>query len=60
MLVLGREINESIMIGDDIEVTLINILNKNKVRIGIKAPRKVDIHRKEIYNAIQKEKEHKV
>jgi len=54
MLVLSRQINESIMIGDSIEVTIVDIKG-DKVRIGIAAPRNVAVHRKEIYLAIQQE-----
>jgi carbon storage regulator len=54
MLVLSRQINQSIMIGDDIEVTIVDIKG-DKVRIGIAAPRNVAVHRKEIYLAIQQE-----
>ena len=55
MLVLSRKLNESIMIGDDIEL-LITELKKDKVKIGITAPREVSVHRKEIWTKIQKEK----
>lgn len=54
MLVLSRQKNESIMIGDDIEVTIADVRG-NKVRLGITAPKKVGVHRKEIYEAIQRE-----
>jgi carbon storage regulator len=54
MLVLSRQINESIMIGDSIEVTIVDIKG-DKVRIGISAPRNVAVHRREIYLAIQQE-----
>jgi carbon storage regulator len=56
MLVLSRQRDESIMIGDDIEITIVDIRG-GKVRIGINAPKSVSVHRKEIYLAIQKEKE---
>jgi carbon storage regulator len=56
MLVLSRQRDESIMIGDDIEITIVDIRG-GKVRIGINAPKSVSVHRKEIYQAIQKEKE---
>ncbi len=55
MLVLSRQKNESIMIGDDIEVIIADVRG-NKVRLGITAPKKVGVHRKEIYEAIQHEK----
>jgi carbon storage regulator len=48
--------NESIMIGDDIEVLIVR-LTGNSVRLGFKAPANVPIHRKEIWEAIQREKE---
>ncbi len=54
MLVLARKINESIMIGDDIEIVIIDIKG-DQVKLGIKAPKSVSIHRKEIYEEIQKE-----
>ena len=52
MLVLTRGVNESIMIGDQIEITIVD-LKKDRVRIGIKAPSTVPVHRKEIYLAIK-------
>lgn len=54
MLVLSRQKNESIMIGNSIEIVIIDIRG-DKVRLGINAPRDVAVHRKEIYDAIQKE-----
>lgn len=56
MLVLSRQKDESIIIGDNIEITIVDIRG-DKVRLGITAPRKITVHRKEIYLAIQKEKE---
>jgi len=55
MLVLSRHKGESIMV-DDVEVTIVDVRG-DKVRIGINAPRDISVHRKEIYLAIQKEKE---
>ncbi|KKK87681.1 hypothetical protein LCGC14_2750810 [marine sediment metagenome] len=55
MLVLSRQKGESIMIGDDIEVTVTEI-REDRVRLGIAAPKIVSVHRKEVYEAIQKEK----
>lgn len=52
MLVLSRRIGESIIIQDNIEITVIAVEGEN-VRIGIKAPRQVEIFRKEIYLSIQ-------
>ncbi len=54
MLVLTRKENESIMIGDDIEVKVLDI-KENQVKIGIVAPRAVAVHRREVYLAIQAE-----
>ncbi|MBN2402070.1 MAG: carbon storage regulator CsrA [Spirochaetes bacterium] len=54
MLVLARKFNESIMIGDEIEVIIIEIKN-DQVKLGIKAPRKIAVHRKEVYEEIQLE-----
>jgi carbon storage regulator len=55
MLVLTRKSNQSIMIGDDIEVSVLAIMGE-KVRIGIEAPRKVPVFRKEVYLEIQLER----
>ncbi|MGN7175972.1 carbon storage regulator CsrA [Cytobacillus sp. SAFR-174] len=54
MLVLTRKLKESIMIGDDIEVSVLSI-EGDQVKIGINAPKNIDIHRKEIYLSIQQE-----
>jgi cytosine deaminase len=54
MLVLARQRDETIIIGDDVEVTVVDIRG-DKVRLGINAPRSVSVHRKEIYEAIQRE-----
>ena len=56
MLVLSRMKDESIMIGDDVEITIVDVRG-DKVRLGINCPRNISVHRKEIYLAIQKEKE---
>ena len=56
MLVLSRHRDETIMIGDDTELTIIDIRG-DKVRIGIKAPAHVPVHRKEVYDAIKRENE---
>lgn len=56
MLVLSRSKSESIIIGDDIEVVVVNI-NGNRVRLGITAPKEVSVHRREIYEAIQTKKQ---
>src|SRR4030042_4226961 len=54
MLVLARRLNESIMIGDEIEVVVIDIKG-DQVKLGIRAPKRVTVHRKEIYEEIRKE-----
>jgi carbon storage regulator len=56
MLVLSRHRDETIMIGDDIELTVVDIKG-DKVRIGIKAPTRIAVHRKEVYDAIKRENE---
>jgi carbon storage regulator len=54
MLVLTRRLKESIIIGDDIEISILSI-EGDQVKLGISAPKNVDIHRKEIYLSIQQE-----
>lgn len=54
MLVLTRKIDESIMIGDGIEVKVLST-DGNSIKLGIQAPRSVPVHRKEIYEEIMKE-----
>jgi carbon storage regulator len=54
MLVLSRHRDESIIIGDDIVVTIVDIRG-DKVRLGINAPQDVPVHRQEVYEAIQRE-----
>ncbi len=54
MLALARKINQSIMIGNDVEITLLEIKG-DQIKIGIKAPKNVPIYRKEIYAQIQEE-----
>lgn len=58
MLVLSRKRDESIMISDNIEIVIVDIRG-DKVRLGITAPKEIPVHRKEIYNAIQREKKEK-
>ncbi len=55
MLVLSRQRDETIVIGDDIEITVVDIRGE-KVRLGINAPPHVPVHRKEVYDAIKREK----
>ena len=54
MLVLSRHRDESIMIGDEIVVTIVDIRG-DKVRLGIDAPQDIPVHRQEVYDAIQRE-----
>jgi carbon storage regulator len=54
MLVLSRQRDESIMIGDNVQVTIVDIRG-DKVRLGIVAPTEISVHRKEVYDAIQRE-----
>jgi len=55
MLVLSRQKDESIMIGDDVEITIVDVRG-DKVRLGIAAPKDIPVHRREVYDAIQREK----
>lgn len=54
MLVLSRHRDESIMIGDDVVITIVDIRG-DKVRLGIEAPQDIPVHRQEVYDAIQRE-----
>jgi carbon storage regulator len=58
MLVLSRQRDESIMIGDDVEIIIVDVRG-DKVRLGITAPKSIPVHRREIYDAIQREKSEK-
>jgi len=53
MLVLSRKVNERILIGNDVEVVLVEIRG-NKCRIGIEAPKHIKVHRQEVYVAIER------
>jgi cytosine/creatinine deaminase len=57
MLVLSRQKDQTIMIGDEIEVTVVDIRG-DKVRLGINAPRTISVHRKEVYDLLKKEGQH--
>ncbi len=54
MLVLSRKKNESIKIGDDVEIVIVDIKG-DQVKLGIKAPRSISVHRAEVYEEIQRE-----
>jgi len=54
MLVLSRKRDESIVIGDNVEIFVVEIRG-DKVRLGIKAPKEVTVHRREVYDAIQRD-----
>ncbi len=56
MLILTRRVGETLMVGDDVTVTVLGVKG-NQVRIGVDAPKDVAVHREEIYQRIQSEKE---
>jgi len=58
MLVLSRQKDESIIIGDDVEIIIVDVRG-DKVRLGITAPKNISVHRREVYEAIQREKKEK-
>lgn len=55
MLILTRRIGETLVVGDDVRVTVLGVKG-NQVRLGVKAPKEVSVHREEVYNRIVKER----
>lgn len=55
MLILTRRISETLMVGDEVEVTVLGVSGQ-QVRLGIKAPKEIAVHREEVYQRIQAEK----
>ncbi|MDP6673395.1 MAG: carbon storage regulator CsrA [Gammaproteobacteria bacterium] len=59
MLILTRRIGESVVIGDDVDVTVLGVKG-SQVRLGVKAPKEVAVHREEIYERICRERDQKI
>ncbi|QUX94716.1 carbon storage regulator [Marinomonas sp. CT5] len=59
MLILTRRVGETLMVGDEVSVTVLGVKG-NQVRIGINAPKDVSVHREEIYLRIQKEQDDEI
>jgi carbon storage regulator len=59
MLILTRRVGESVMIGDDVTITVLGVKG-NQVRVGINAPKNVAVHREEIYERIKREQQGEV
>jgi carbon storage regulator len=55
MLILTRKIGESLIVGNDVSITVVGV-NGHQVRLGINAPKNIEVHRQEVYEKIQKEK----
>lgn len=56
MLILTRRVGETLMVGDEVSITVLGVKG-NQVRIGVNAPKEIAVHREEIYQRIQREKE---
>ena len=56
MLILTRKANETLIVGDDVTVTILGVKG-NQVRIGVNAPKEIPVHREEVYNRIKVEKQ---